>query len=765
MRLPELLSGRTMTSAGVLRPLTMSQSWKEEGESTATITMPPGAPELEMGAWVRVYSPNGAMNAVMYVKSGKTDYVTGIRTYTLEHCFQLLQEMIIFGEIKPADMGGSETEVSAATAIRYLIGRQTQQLFQVGTIGFDTSQGWSFRNTEIHAALMDITESIDDCTWTFDMSSLPWTINLVAYPTQATVELRQSRNLSTMTVNVDKSKMYTRAYPVGQSDLHISGDYIERNTGTYGVIGKVITEGSISDEGHLRAWALKQLKRNSVPYVSISISGAEFSRETGESLDRIITGKICRVPLPKYGDTFTERITEVSWKNCMLSETECTVTMANERKTVQGVLNSIASGGGAGSTKSFHAGGCKLHDHDDELGDHWTQILRNDYYIRLEAYERVNGDNYNYSYIEQTANYIRSEVGQTANGLYSRIEQTARYIRQEVSDTANGLYSRIEQTASSWSAVVDGDGNVTPASITLSINNAGSSAKINADKIYLLGQTIANQITAEYISSKIANIPNLQTISLTCNGNLVVGSGYYAIASHYYLYGSPAAVSLEDAVRSLDISRSGNTYTLRKKSFNDSDWVDVDSFSRAVTSASWSWVNGAAKVSLQPQSQEYTSPAIDTYTLQGNPSYDSSGKKISQNVVITDEDGNTVTTIAVTLNAIAAYRAGWNDARAKVTRSGDTIYRPAYMNSSATTGTNEQFVRATVNLDKGSAWGKAKSQYRITTPGGSGAWIGEKDYGVIGEYQISSTTTLEYRSTGGYWGWTTEPSASISWGQ
>jgi hypothetical protein len=91
------------------------------------------------------------------------------------------------------------------------------------------------------------------------------------------------------------------------------------------------------------------------------------------------------------------------------------------------------------------------------------------------------------------------------------------------------------------------------------------------------------------------------------------------------------------------------------------------------------------------------------------------------------------------------------------------------MTSSATTGTNETFTTATPHngtLSKGSAWGKAKSEYRVKTPGGTGSWTGEKGYEVVGSYKYNSSITFEYRSTGGYWGWNTEPSVgspSISW--
>ena len=149
----------------------------------------------------------------------------------------------------------------------------------------------------------------------------------------------------------------------------------------------------------------------------------------------------------------------------------------------------------------------------------YSRIEQTTSYIRSEVSDTANGLQ---SRIEQTASHLRSEFEDTANGLYSRIEQTASYLRADYQDTAaslrseieltashlrtdfedtaNGLRSSIEQTASRVSIVVDGNGNVKPASIVASINNATkeSSVLISADRISLSGNTtVEDSMTIE----------------------------------------------------------------------------------------------------------------------------------------------------------------------------------------------------------------------------------------------------------------------------
>lgn len=223
----------------------------------------------------------------------------------------------------------------------------------------------------------------------------------------------------------------------------------------------------------------------------------------------------------------------------------------------------------------------------------YSRIEQTASYIRSEVSDTANGLQ---SRIEQTASHLRSEFEDTANGLYSRIEQTASYLRAEYQDTAaslrseieltashlrtdfedtaNGLRSSIEQTASRVSIVVDGNGNVKPASIVASINNATkeSSVLISADRISLSGNTtVEDSMTIENgallvkkaavfgttagrqvsINNGSVNAPTLQVNS---GGKLViVGS---ATGEHYDITSSV----IQGIIKSASVS--GNVLTL-----------------------------------------------------------------------------------------------------------------------------------------------------------------------------------------------------------
>ena len=239
----------------------------------------------------------------------------------------------------------------------------------------------------------------------------------------------------------------------------------------------------------------------------------------------------------------------------------------------------------------------------DDLNSMHSYVEQTASYIRAEVEDVNSGLR---SYVEQTASHIYSSVEDNMNSMHSYVEQTASYIRSEVDDDMNSMRSLVEQTASSWRASVEGvvgpDGKVTAASISIAINNAGSEAKINADKIYLLGQTIANQITADYIEDKIATIGTLRGIAASFSGNVTAAS---IIGQGIYVGSSPPYTNISDGIAAVQITGpSSNIYTLQYKKFSDSTWQDAGSFSRATT-LSGAWSSGKLTVTASPQGDTF----------------------------------------------------------------------------------------------------------------------------------------------------------------
>ena len=115
------------------------------------------------------------------------------------------------------------------------------------------------------------------------------------------------------------------------------------------------------------------------------------------------------------------------------------------------------------------------------------------------------------------------------------------------------------------------------------------------------------------------------------------------------------------------------------------------------------------------------------------------------------------------------YKAGWNAACAKIRRDGNNIYGPKTMGDNDTTGTEERKFTANVSLNTGSAWGKAKLQEKVYPKTGSSyssSATATNSYGYQSTrtyYSSNLSTKYVVQATDGYWGWNTQPSASIWW--
>ncbi len=471
---PVKLSGHTMTPAGQIVPISMSLSWKVDGLSTCQMTLDANnGIQLALGDWVLITAPMGNMSGVFYVKNLQTNYINGQVQVQLEHTFGLLQEQIAFGEITPETIGGTgTTSVTTTAAITYLLNQQVTSLWTLYQNDFSSvSQGWKFTHQDIYNALHNIIDSIPDCQWEFDQSVLPWKLSLKAFPTATTMEMRKNRNIESMKVTIDRSNMYTRVYPTGNKNLHIDSvnsgsSYLQENTATWGVISKVITDSSIDNASLLKSWAAAELHRHSTPSVSVTVGGLELSAATGESLDALKIGRLCRIPLPDYNTTVTERIVELSWRDCILSEEQVTVTLANELRTIQGVLYEITRGGSSGGRKANISKDCDLHDVQEgietfENSDLW--INQNSIWAVCGAYD----------------------VYTDSGGTKHLVVKDGAALSIERNHTEYGLYY---------------EGNLTAGVIVDRLNNNGTTtAKIKASLITLDGQAVANSLETQTV--------------------------------------------------------------------------------------------------------------------------------------------------------------------------------------------------------------------------------------------------------------------------
>lgn len=448
-----LLEGQTLNQRNWFRPESF-QLQLGERDSNATITVGPDVPEITVGAWMMDDTEPGK-GIVWRVKGVDTNFREETRTISLEHVIQTLKDTVMFGEVSTSQLGGG----SAKKAVQYILGKQS--IWTLGDFEYDLSAPFEFNSDTLLDALEEISSALADNVWEYDLTALPFKLHIRQQNNEVKCEMRGGRNISSIQKSIDKSRMYTRLYPIGKDNLHISGNYIEQNTDLYGVICKVETDQAYDTNAKLRKWAEDRLRRHCEPTVTITISGLELSQETGESLDHLLIGTVCRVPVPELGVLMAEKITRLQWKDKIKDPRDVTVTLANNREDVATIFKNEAKT----AAKSGRTGA------------------------------KVSGS-------------TKGLIEDTAKGLYTHIDQTAEHIRLEAADTKKELQAAIEINADKISMVVEGTGNnkhIKAASIVASINDAGSEVVISASHIALEGNVDLNSVmsvTGNYIRMK-----------------------------------------------------------------------------------------------------------------------------------------------------------------------------------------------------------------------------------------------------------------------
>ena len=658
-----LLSGHSLTPARKV-PMEALSVTLTERDSTAQLT-PADMTGIGVNSWLKDDDGN-----VWRVVSISQNYMTNTPTVQLEHVIHALQDRILFGEITPADITGSSsaTTCTAKQAVQYILNQQSD--FTLGTFDYNSvSNPYKFDGDTLYDAIEQVSNSLDGCMWTYDLTTYPFKLNIIQKPDTVACELRPGRNLQTISRTIDRSQMYTRFYPIGKDDLHISGNYVSRNENLYGIISKVETDTSLETTAELTAWANERLSKHAEPTVTITADALELAAATGESLDRLKLGWKCRIPLTEFNTTITETITRIQYRDKVHSPEVAQVTLANNRTDVTRILadaikNTAKGGrGGARQEKEDHAW---FEDTDTRVA-------------------MVVGTNSGGNYIKagEIALAINTSTGQstaTINADHVNISSTsdAHLLSGSIVYDADGnlvlkessgagiVIERTEGTSTAQFGVFD-DGNLTAGVIATKVNGV-SSTNIYADKILMSsasgannvqvevnGKITANDITAQFINSLYASAGTFTCVGITASGNIVASGG--VTGSGIYVSNNGSTVSISDPILDVKITDPvDNVYKLQYKSVSHQSWTDAGSFSRA-TALSGAWSSGKFTVSASPQGTTFW-----TNLVQGTVSW--SGNTATVPVEAIDSDNQSyqyATGRSITVDATARYNAGKTD--------------------------------------------------------------------------------------------------------
>lgn len=460
--LPRLLNASGGTERRIT-PISVSIDLEITPLSSASMILPQGE-SIPARGYVELYTCMGSAG-VFRVRSPQDAYGEDMTTAELEHAVVEVGDYLVLEDY---------SEMMAATsAMQTVFSHYKGSKWQLGSIAAlgSVQIALEANHNRVLEAMLAIMDQRPSCMMTFDFSTTPWTINIVAKGGAVSAEGRLSRNLNYARVTYDDTELCTRAwyeYAIETEDGPSSEwAYVDADTiSTYGLIEREVRTGSdYTQEEALRA-ATAYITKHKNPRVTIETSIDELSVITGEEFDTFTIGKMCRLALADYGVTIQRHITGLSFTDVYGNPRSVNARLAEEEDTAITFLHDLDTKGGSGGGGG---GGRKI---DDVWKEFRTRFYQDDRNIGLTA-ERVDHANavleaagidvsvetgvliYDYdvengigSKLNVTKDEIRSEVNANNSLIYSEVIQTANEIRSQVNNALSDFYTAIIQTAS-----------------------------------------------------------------------------------------------------------------------------------------------------------------------------------------------------------------------------------------------------------------------------------------------------------------------------
>ena len=533
---PRLLDN-TLHETAVLYPLGLQLNLQTPGVSTAAMTLAPGDGTPAMHAWVALYNANGFVGYYR-VTSPATDY-TQQAVITLRHGIDCLADAVLAAQ--------EEYNGTPAALLTRIMNAQTTLVngvkpWTLGDCAATDNIKMQLNYPRLNDLLADIEEKLEGYIIEYDQTVFPWVMHVHTKPATVDSEFRLNRNIMTISRTLNDNDLCTQLIlSINSKVTSGSGSRTVTTTNTYiktydnaaaqaiwGIVQKtadidtgdnltVTTDAPVPSTPEADAWAAQFLADHAQPTVQIQISAQELKQITGDTWDEAKLGHMCRVAMPDYGETFTERVVSVNYPDALGQPDTVNVSLANQlprfsssiamlRKETAGLARSGRSAGRAAANAQELEVWSQIVKYQEDALDGTGIIQLYESGIDMDAqggvkiFSLAQGFQSNYAGIQVNNQAITAEV--------------TRATAQEgiLSTAISAEAGKISQIVSA----IGSNGQVTAASVVLAINAAGDSIfSVNAGVIELNGSTVASSLQGEYVECD-----TLVADGIDCNGDI-----------------------------------------------------------------------------------------------------------------------------------------------------------------------------------------------------------------------------------------------------
>ena len=580
IRFPRLLNA-SWQEARRLNPTAYSLELVKNDVSTAHLALAEEDEPLSVMDWVELYTFKGS--AGLFRVSQRDTPASGPGGYDLRHGICCLHDSVwnnrldANGNLLDTDYDGTVAGYMAA-----ILSHQRTARWQLGVCADTGAYKKSGLNHDhLDTLLMELAQNRAGYLLTYDFSTSPWTVNMVACAGQVNAECRLSRNLKDGRHRQSQSGMANRLYLTivqeekkdtapttwsggadrGQPTGNVTQDEDKvTQTGVtfrtyndlasqaeYGVLEDT-AEISLADVPDADAWAAQYFLEHAHPISQASADVYELVKETGEAWDQYDLGKWCRIVVRRDGFPADGPVEQIRYADLLSEPEKAQVELSKKPMKVSQRLSALKSaqdaagrsGGGGGAAKATElTHWAQTVQHIEELlagtglKKLWETGIELDAQQGVVLYSLYNGLTSNLASISVHNEEIEALVQKTgisslgvAETLYAKIAQNASEISSLVSKSGisalgaqETLYSLISQNAAGISS------KVSAGDIASAINQTAQSVLIQAQKIDLQGIVTANQLAAEIAAFYNASTGTLSASWVTAQ-SAQIGSVY-----------------------------------------------------------------------------------------------------------------------------------------------------------------------------------------------------------------------------------------------
>ena len=490
IQLPRLLD-KQFHEVARLHPTRLSATDKIDPTSTATMGLPYDEPSVGLRDYVEIFDDNGSKG--IYRVEGVNTSNGERQTLNLSHGIVTLEDVIM-----PAD---ANLEGNIRTMLEAVLAQQITHMWVLGDVEAPEDESYTVNagNAIALQALINIAALIPECAFSYDQSVTPWVLHFRKREQSPSCECRLARNMSNISVSFSTQEMCTRV----TSKLLPNGYMDADNVGVWGVISRELpTKDDTTEDGAVKL-AVKYLDQYKHPTASIEIEAIDLAEHTGESLDSLTLGRLCRVALPDWGVTYNHQIVSVYWADLIGKPHQKKLSLATRKNRAETALAQAAQAKKQASRNYKH-----IIETENSVLIQAQKIALLGEEINLRATKaEVEGATTRISNVEIDLNAAKAAIALKAdqteyNDLAKRVSSAEINI-----DGANAAISlKASQT------VVDDLGTRVSAA-EIAIDGANSAIALKADRIDLLGYVTADALETEVLS--VVNGANIQTLTVT----------------------------------------------------------------------------------------------------------------------------------------------------------------------------------------------------------------------------------------------------------